>query len=286
MIRCGYSILGAGRRSPIRPITVEQTVSIVLPTYNRASTLPRAIESVLRQTYQNFELIIVDDGSTDNTAAVLSQFTDHRIRNIRLPSNKGPGAARNAGVEAARFDLVAFQDSDDVWFDEKLALQLAAMRDDIGVVYHDIIRVKKDGQEELLITPDSIPLKIIERIEAAGQLGIVWCLTRKHLIESVGGFDEFMGPVEDTDLLIKLRAVSEFVRLPLPLVYYFESSDGLTQDWQKIAASRRRLFQLHAKELAPFKSFVARSLAGWAMWEMAQRKNDLARLKDTLNTAN
>lgn len=266
-------------------MTVEQTVSIVLPTYNRARTLPRAIESVLRQTHQDFELIIVDDGSTDNTAVVLDQFSDHRIRSIRLPSNRGPGAARNAGVQAARYDLVAFQDSDDVWFDEKLALQLAAMRDNIGVVYHDIIRVKEDGHEELRTTPDSIPLNIVERIETAGQLGIVWCLTRKHLIESVGGFDEFMGPVEDTDLLLKLRAVCEFVRLPLPLVYYFESSDGLTKDWQKIAASRRRLFQLHAKELAPFKSYVARSLAGWAVQEMAQRQSDLARVKDTLNAS-
>jgi|AGTN01.3.fsa_nt_gi Glycosyltransferases involved in cell wall biogenesis len=262
-------------------MAVEQTVSIVLPTYNRAATLRRAIDSVLRQTHRDFELIVVDDGSTDNTALILSEIVDPRIRIIRQ-ANKGPGAARNAGIRAARYELVAFQDSDDVWFDDKLERQLAAMNDDIGVVYHDVICVKQDGEEELLSTPESIPLNIVDRMETAGQLGIVWCLTRKHLIEAVGGFDEVMAPVEDTDLLIKLRAVSEFVRVPMPLVYYFDSSDGITKNWQGVANSIRRLIQLHGKELAPFKPFVASLLVKCANLERKQREQDRMNLKDTL----
>ena len=262
-------------------MTVETPVSIVLPTYNRAHTLPRAVESVLRQTHERFELIVVDDSSTDDTVAVLDQFQDKRLRRIHLPTNRGPGAARNAGIKEARYDLIAFQDSDDVWFDDKLALQVAALREGIGVVYHDIIRVQRDGTHVLKCTPDTIPLPIIERIDAAGELGIVWCLIRKKLIESVGGFDEYMGPDEDTDLLVKLRLIADFARIPLPLVYYFESPDGLTQNWKKLADSNRRFLRLHAKELAPYKSFVARALASIARLERKQKEQE--RLNENRN---
>ncbi len=103
-------------------------VSIIVPTYNRAQLLPRAIRSVLRQTYANFELLIVDDGSTDETAAVVARaFSDPRITYWRLPNNSGVGAARNHGLEQARGRFIALLDSDDEWHPEKLELQVQAL---------------------------------------------------------------------------------------------------------------------------------------------------------------
>lgn len=100
-------------------------VSIVIPTYNRARFLGRLVRSVLNQTYKNFEVIVADDASTDDTAEIIKTFKDDRIRYIRHESNAGAAAARNTGIKASRGEYVAFQDSDDEWLPEKLEKQMA-----------------------------------------------------------------------------------------------------------------------------------------------------------------
>ena len=99
-------------------------VSVIIPTYNRAHLVGRAIRSVLNQTYQDFEIIVVDDGSTDNTEEVVKSFNDPRIRYIRHEKNRGGSAACNTGIRAARGEYIAFQDSDDEWLPEKLEKQM------------------------------------------------------------------------------------------------------------------------------------------------------------------
>ena len=98
-------------------------VSVIIPTYNRAHVLPRAIESVLKQTYTELELIVVDDASTDDTAAVMTAITDPRVRYVRK-EHGGAAAARNRGIAEAKGEFIAFQDSDDVWHSDKLEKQL------------------------------------------------------------------------------------------------------------------------------------------------------------------
>ena len=96
-------------------------VSVILPVHNRADVLPRAIESVLGQELREFELVVIDDGSTDGSAEVAGSFGDERIRLIRLDRNRGGNVARNEGIRAARAPLIAFLDSDDRYFPDKLA---------------------------------------------------------------------------------------------------------------------------------------------------------------------
>jgi hypothetical protein len=110
----------------------EPKVSVVIPTYNRAMCIGDAVESVLAQTYRDFEVVVVDDGSTDDTAAALAKFGD-KIRVIRQ-KNGGVSRARNAGIEAARGEWVALLDSDDVWLPEKLAIQMQGVAAHPGVV--------------------------------------------------------------------------------------------------------------------------------------------------------
>src|SRR5215218_7102231 len=93
----------------------EPAVSVVIPTYNRAPLLGRSIRSVLAQCYEDFEVIVVDDGSTDDTAEVVAGFRDARVSYVRLARNTGAGAARNVGIRLARGGFLAFQDSDDEW---------------------------------------------------------------------------------------------------------------------------------------------------------------------------
>ncbi|HVF37605.1 MAG TPA: glycosyltransferase family 2 protein, partial [Sphingomicrobium sp.] len=96
-------------------------ISVVMPVYNRADSVGRAVASVLAQDFPDFELIVVDDGSTDGTAEAVSAEIDPRLRLIRLPGNAGGNAARNRGIEAARAPLIAFLDSDDAYLPHKLA---------------------------------------------------------------------------------------------------------------------------------------------------------------------
>ncbi len=121
-------------------------VSVVIPTFNRASMVGEAIESALRQTYQRLEVIVVDDGSEDDTPAVLARFSD-RIRVIRQ-SNAGAGVARNRAIDAARGDLIAFLDSDDEWLDFKLELQVAVLQamPDIDFLFTEFRVRRQDGQ--------------------------------------------------------------------------------------------------------------------------------------------
>src|SRR5262245_52205489 len=91
------------------------TVSIVIPTYNRAALIARSIQSVLNQSYADFELLVIDDGSTDETEGVVARFFDLRINYVRLASNAGASAARNVGIRISKGKFIAFQDSDDEW---------------------------------------------------------------------------------------------------------------------------------------------------------------------------
>ncbi len=121
-------------------------VSVILPTFNRAHLICEAIDSILNQTYRDFEIIVVDDGSTDNTTEVLQRYSD-RITYIKQ-ENKGPGDARNRGIAEAKGEYIAFLDSDDIWFKDKLELQVAVMEKlpEIGFLCSDFC-ILKDGEE-------------------------------------------------------------------------------------------------------------------------------------------
>src|ERR1019366_4018560 len=103
--------------------------SIIVPTFNRGYILSEAIQSILDQTYPDFELIVVDDGSIDDTADVVNSFKDGRVHLIQHPKNIGVAAARNTGLAAAQGDLVSFLDSDDPWSPDKLALEVRFLTD-------------------------------------------------------------------------------------------------------------------------------------------------------------
>jgi glycosyltransferase involved in cell wall biosynthesis len=121
-------------------------VNVIIPTYNRAHLICKAIDSVLSQTYRNYEIIVIDDGSTDNTTDVLEKYKD-KITYI-YQENKGPGDARNRGINEARGKYLAFIDSDDTWFDYKLELQVTIMEKllDISFLFSDFCIYKENGE--------------------------------------------------------------------------------------------------------------------------------------------
>ena len=134
-------------------------VSVILPTFNRADLLAPSVRSVLNQDFTDLELIVVDDGSTDHTTRVLDSIKDSRLQLLRLDSNRGQSAARNAGIEKSRGEFIAFQDSDDVWYRNKLSRQIDVFRScpEVSVVYSDMRRIRSDGSWFVLQAPDIAP---------------------------------------------------------------------------------------------------------------------------------
>ncbi len=204
------------------------TVSIILPTFNRADLLPKTLESVFSQTLSNFELIIINDGSTDNTLDVLQQISDPRIVLIDLPRNFGATYARNTGIAAARAELVAFLDSDDEWLPPTLELQVNRLNTSsdplASVVYVDEVF----SQQKLGLNPEAPVSTLPQPYE--GDVFYFLCtrelcpstsmvLVKRSALIQVGGFDINLPSQQDCDLFLKLAYTSNhFLAVNQPLV--------------------------------------------------------------------
>ena len=182
-------------------------VSVIIPTYNRANLLKRAIKSVLDQTYKNLEIIIVDDGSTDNTKDIVKTFSDPRIQYIRLPENRGVSSARNMGIKKSRGDFIAFLDSDDEFLPEKLEKQSEIFRSlskNSGLIFTNLWNLGKD--KGLYVPKQIISGYILPSLSFPASIfspPSTWML-RKNCIDQVGLFDEIMINLQDTDYFVRI----------------------------------------------------------------------------------
>ncbi len=197
-------------------------VSVIIPTYNRAAILPRAIESVLAQSFGHFELVVVDDGSTDDTRAAVDRFADRRIIYLRHAQNSGGAAARNTGIDAARGRHVAFLDSDDEWLPDKLARQVAVLEQagsEMGAVYcahtvQDDTSARVEEGEGELHTGDVFQTLLRGWCPASTSLFLV----RRDPLVAVGGFDDSLPSFQDYDLWLRLAQICRFDAVAVPLV--------------------------------------------------------------------
>lgn len=204
------------------------TVSVIIPIYNSASTLRRALDSVFAQEYKDFEVIIVNDGSTDELAGVLEHFSYAALRRIDHPNRRGAAAARNTGIREARGDYVAFLDADDEWLPTKLGVQVQAIEiapsDDWVIfsgfyVHRGFGRVSRGGAEVRL--PPEYPQSLERLVWGCDLSPGTTLLCRKSLFRKLGNFDESLERLEDWEWLlrsaanIRIRVVSE----PLARIY-------------------------------------------------------------------
>ncbi len=234
--------------------------SIVLPTFNRSQSLARSITSVLRQSLDDFELLVVDDGSTEDIAEVCSSFSDARIIHLRQARRQGACAARNAGIHAARADWIAFQDSDDEWLPGKLE----AERDVLERLPHIMFtycgyRVKSCGGS----TPGpASPWAISERNLFGNLLHGNFISTqtlsvRKHLLNTVGGFDERLPRLQDWDLVLRLeeKAEGHFIPESYVLIWQSEPTGGRISDRPDLfVPAAGMILDKHAKAFAALPS--------------------------------
>jgi len=212
-------------------------VSVIIPTYNRAELLNRAIESVLNQTYDNTEIIIVDDASTDHTKQLIENLQNNRIHYIYNEKNMGASAARNIGIKKAKSQLIAFLDSDDVWHKDKLKLQVEALKnapDTVGMVYCEYKYYQIDGSSG--VCPDKdIPLALkmgdmFLSLLILPMIGTPSMLIRKSCLEHVGLFDESYPCLEDYELSLRIAKEYDIAFVPQVLFEAYARSESVTNN--------------------------------------------------------
>lgn len=225
-------------------------VSVVLPTYNRADLLRRAIGSITAQTYRNLEIIVVDDASTDDTERVVEDMDDPRIRYIRLAARKGAPAARNTGIRAARGDFVAFQDSDDEWMPDKLEKQMAIMDSPGGkvdIVYSGFLRY---GANTTVYIPEPRVAArqgdILSQLLLGNFVSTQTLLLRRGCLERAGMFDERMERYQDWELAIRLAKIYRFQLVDEPLVKVYETPGNISSDDAAAGRAVEAILEKHA----------------------------------------
>lgn len=222
----------AGRALSCPPDQI--TVSVIIPAYNAASTIERALASVREQSGVGIEVLVIDDASADRTIDIVKDaiLPGENIRLIRMPKNGGASAARNAGIQEARGRYLAFLDADDIWLPGKLRKQVAAIEAD-----PEITVVTCNSQ---MTSATGVPLKEghVNRPPVAGKdawktllvynfLPTPTILTRTELVRELGGFDEALAVGEDLDLWIKLAIRGKIAVLPDILINYYDMNNSL-----------------------------------------------------------
>lgn len=233
-------------------------VSIIVPTYNRGYIIKNVLQSILNQTYTEFELLVVDDASTDQTKEVVCAMEDDRIAYHRMEQNGGPSAARNYGIWKARYDYIAFGDSDDFWHTDKLYRQMEVLTDageDIGFCYHKI-RYQMGENQYAILPSEKIPAEkkagnIFAQLLEDNMVACPSLLVRRKCVMEAGGFDTDLKALEDYDLALRIAKKYQAVFIDAVLL---ESSFSLTgvsgNPVNYLLASCRLVYQYKKEYLA------------------------------------
>ncbi|MGH9161332.1 MAG: glycosyltransferase family 2 protein [Vicinamibacteraceae bacterium] len=239
------------RCSPLRvpPVTAGVAVSAVMPTYNAAPYLKDAVDSVLAQTFAQWELIVVDDGSQDETPGILAAYRDPRIRVVRLPQNCGRGAARNAGLAIATGRYVAICDSDDISLPHRFATQVKFLdaHPEIDVVSGRLLVFWDGCTPRRGTTFPEDPGKVTKRFRQ-GKMGLAHpaSMIRARCFESFGRYREELVRAEDFEFFHRIHRFCRFQSLPEILLFYRQEAARLPwRQWVENSRCHRYANYLH-----------------------------------------
>ena len=219
------------------------TVSVVIPTHNRAELLKRAINSVLRQTFEDFELIVVDDASSDNTPEVVESINDSRIRYVRLKKNSGGPVARNTGIKKARGEFIALLDDDDEWLPNRLELQIEkfeGLEKDVGVVYGGFYYVSQDTGEILGKRIPRYRGNVYAHFLKENFVGSPTLLIRRECFKKAGLFDPKLKSSQDWDMWLRIAKYYKFDYVPAVVAKYYVHGHQITFNMEKYISGRER----------------------------------------------
>lgn len=211
-------------------------ISVIVPTYNRADFVGETIESILNQTYKNFELIIVDDGSTDNTEEVIGKFKDSRIKYIKTDNWGGPARPRNTGIKKAKGEYIAFCDDDDIWLPKKLEKQIRVFQisNETAMLYTRFKTIEGGVISNKIFPENGIynSGSIFKSIYLWNFIACSGVMVKRSVLDQVGLFntDPNLIAVEDADLWLRI-ALKHIIKCTddLPLLLYRIQSQSISQ---------------------------------------------------------
>ncbi|CAH2573000.1 putative glycosyl transferase [Planktothrix agardhii CCAP 1459/11A] len=253
-------------------------ISVIIPAYNAEKTIRQTIDSVLNQIFQNFEIIVINDGSTDLTLDIVSGINDPRIKIFSYP-NSGAAVSRNRGFDVAKGEYIALLDADDLWTSDKLEAQYNALKShpQASVAYSWTDYIDESGNflklgRHLTFNGDVYPELLVQNFLENGSNPLI----HRESFAEVGGFDQSLLGGQDRDLYIRLAAHYHFVAVPLVQVFYRMSPNSISsqilrQEKQCVAVIEKAFLQappslqhLKKQSLAKiYKYFIDRALQGY-----------------------
>ena len=263
-------------------------VSVIVPTHNRADLLPRAVDSVLAQTYGSYEMVIVDDCSADNTQDVIAGFSDPRIRSFRHDRNRGQSAAINTGIAHARGEYIGFLDDDDEWLPTKLEGQVAlleASSPDVALVYGWMDRVDDSSGRVIPAYRNTVEGDIFETLSGVEHSRPDYrLLIRSSVAREVGGMDESLLRHNDIDLICRISQRYHAAVLPevVARAHFGHDYERMGEDNPKNLSAAADFLRSHMAKFAGdlserprARAAVLRRLAGVEMM-LGNRRTALA----------
>jgi glycosyltransferase involved in cell wall biosynthesis len=259
------------------------TVSIIIPTYNRSHVVGQAIKSVLHQTCQDFEIIVVDDASTDNTEDVVNGHNDTRIHYLRHKQNYGAPRARNTGADVARGEYLAFLDSDDVWYPKLLERQLAVLVNlpqTVGMICCGMVR--KQGNSYTTLRHGTRGLTFDENLMFGNGICTSSFVIRKAAFQAVEGFDVKFSSFQDFDFLLRMSVKYQTKAIDEVLMEYRLGNDSISLNMDSKAKGFERIINIYRSDilrlglmpqymfrLGQYHMLSGRLVAGWQYWAQA-----------------
>lgn len=217
-------------------------ISVVIPAYNSARFLPRALDSVLAQTHPAQEIIVVDDGSQDDTAQVIARYGD-RVRYV-WQANAGPSAARNHGIALAQHPWIALLDGDDWWDPKKLELQALALaaKPNAGLCYTGLLFIDEvSGDSQTPAIPE--PRQVLKVLRYQNNLAPSTIVARRADILAVGGFNKDLRGTEDWEMWVKLSRRFEFAFVPQPVTLYQITVGSVSANYDRMIKAMEMMLE-------------------------------------------
>jgi len=229
-------------------------VSVIIPAYNAQQFIAEALDSVFSQTYKNFEVIVINDGSTDGTQKLLERYKNKFGEQLIIinQSNQGQVIAKNNGLKVAKGEFIAFLDSDDKWAPEKLQLQLDLMSksSNIGLCYTEAILINEKGAKiGYRQVNDLYKGKCFERLIMRNNITASSVMIRKECIDKVGFYDEKLKTCENWDLWLRISRFYELSFIKKPLAYYRIHKGHMSNQINRMRKGRIYVIKKHAKYL-------------------------------------
>ena len=222
-------------------------ISVILPTYNRAPFIKRSVESILRQTFGDFELIIVDDGSTDSTEEIVRSITDPRIVYVRHSPNRGAAVSRNEGLKLATGKYIAFHDSDDEAFPERLEegyKALSASGAGVGLVYSGAYTVIGGRKYRFPVPRFAACEYVYPKALRYGlyNIPLITCMLRREVFDKAGTFSLKQKAFIDLEFFMRVSRHYRFDYIDKPLAVFYFTEGCITSDMKNVLSAKKRIF--------------------------------------------